>query len=72
MGGHGATFSGMFYFLFASITVLFEELSELSLSELSCMFRFDKSSFRFLMIVSSSFESHRSHVELNICLDLGS
>ena len=58
-------------FFSVSITVLFEELSELSLSELSSIFRFDKSWYILLTIVSSSFESERSHVELNICLDLG-
>ena len=52
-----------------SITVLIEELS--SSSELLCIFRFYKSLYRFLMILSSLCESDISHVKLNICSNVG-
>ena len=62
-------FQKRLFFIFC-ITVLIEELS-LS-SESLCIFRFDKSLYRFLMILLSSCESDRSHVELNIFFDMGS
>ena len=63
MGGHDATLSETSSCLSASITVLFEELSESLLLELSSILRFDKSSYILLTIVLSSFESERSHVD---------